>query len=68
MEMPGKVVGMTSSEPSSSGGMNSEPSRSAIATVPTINAAAAARTYQRPRTAARISGRYTALSARLPAS
>ena len=50
IDMPGKVVGMTSNEPSSSGGMNSEPSRRNTGTVAIMSTAAAATTSMRWRT------------------
>jgi len=52
MEIPAKVVGITSSVPSSSGGMNSEPSPRATGTVATIvaGASASATTTKRRRT------------------
>ena len=56
MEMPGSVVGITSSEPSSSGGMNSEPSERNTGTVPSISSTAAATTATRKRTTSRAIG------------
>ena len=44
IEMPANVVGMTRRDPSSSGGMNSDPSRWNTGTVAIMSAAAAATT------------------------
>ena len=55
--MPGNVVGITSSEPSSSGGMNSEPSRWNTGTVAIMSSTAAATTRIRKRTTSTAIGR-----------
>ena len=47
IEMPANVVGMTRSDPSSSGGMNSEPSRWNTGTVAIMSVVAAATTRMR---------------------
>ena len=65
MAMPGNVVGMTSREPSSSGGMNSDPRRWNTGTVATMSTMAAATTRNRKRTTSTAIGRYTALRSRL---
>ncbi len=57
IEMPGKVVGITSSEPSSSGGMNSEPSRSTTGTVARITTTASATTTSHAPRTTRATGR-----------
>ncbi|MNC87376.1 hypothetical protein D3C83_30990 [compost metagenome] len=62
--IPGNVVGMTRSDPSSRGGMNSLPIR-VNGTHVTISAAtAAATTGHRQRSTRSMTGRYTATSAR----
>ena len=57
IEMPATVVGITSSVPSSSGGMNSEPSRWNTGTVAIIRSTAAASTWTRNLTTSTAIGR-----------
>ena len=65
MPMPGGAVGMYKMAPSFKGGMNSLPSMKKTGTVAAISTRATAMTMNRPRTAARTTGAYSATSQRL---
>jgi hypothetical protein len=64
-EIPGSVVGMNSSAPSSSGGMNSDPSPRYTGTVTTTNATAPASTSHFQRRSTRPPAAYSRISTRL---